>query len=93
LDKYKIFETNNFRQNLKDITKGTALKIEAKLLSYVYPQLRKEPHYGNNIKKLRDLEPETWRYRVGDWRFFYELDEKNKIVYMTAAYNRRESYR
>jgi mRNA-degrading endonuclease RelE of RelBE toxin-antitoxin system len=30
---------------------------------------------------------------VGDWRFFYEIDEKQRIVFMTAADHRKEAYR
>ena len=62
------------------------------LTSYVYSQLREKPHFGSNIKKLRDFTPETWRYRIGDWRFFYEIDEDERIVHMTAAHHRKEAY-
>ncbi len=67
--------------------------IEKKLVEYVYPQLKSEPHYGPNIKRLKGWEPPTWRYRIGDWRFFFEIDDKTKVVFMTAASHRRESYR
>jgi mRNA interferase RelE/StbE len=54
--------------------------------------LREEPHFGSNIKKLRDFTPETWRYRIGDWRFFYQIDEEEHIVYLIAAHHRKEAY-
>jgi mRNA interferase RelE/StbE len=41
---------------------------------------------------LRGWEPDTWRYRIRDWRFFYEIDEDEKLVILTAAHHRREAY-
>ncbi|MDI6690077.1 MAG: type II toxin-antitoxin system mRNA interferase toxin, RelE/StbE family [Actinomycetota bacterium] len=89
---YRIFETENFQDNLKQIRLAGSKSIQKKLESYVYPQLREEPHFGLNIKKLRDFTPETWRYRIGDWRFFYQIDEEEHIVYMVAAHHRKEAY-
>lgn len=60
-------------------------RILLKLKGYIYPQLRQQPFFGKNIKKLRDYKPETWRYRVGDFRFFYEIDERKRVVFMLTA--------
>jgi len=40
------------------------------------------------IRKLKELEPATWRYRIGAWRFFSEIDEDDRIVLLTAAAHR-----
>lgn len=79
---------------------GTCRKISrdrgrgsSKLRDYVYPQLRINPHFGKNIKKLKNYQPETWRYRIGGYRFFYEVDEEESIVYMVAGDSRKNSYR
>lgn len=64
----------------------------AKLGAVVYPQLRRQPHHGSNIRKLKGYEPETWRYRIGAWRFFYEIDESKGIVLLTAAAHRGSAY-
>jgi len=61
-------------------------------LTYAYPQLRQNPYYGKNIKKLVNYDPDTWRYRIGDYRFFYTIDDHKKIVYMLAADNRQGAY-
>ncbi|MFN0117071.1 MAG: type II toxin-antitoxin system RelE family toxin [Elusimicrobiota bacterium] len=66
--------------------------LEVKTKQYVYPQLKKQLHFGPNIKKLRTWNPETWRYRVGDWRIFYEINLQKKIVYMIALYARKSAY-
>lgn len=90
--KFKIFETDQFIEDLSGDFKGRGEKIREKLLNYAYPQLRENPYFGKNIKKLKNYDPDTWRYRIGDYRFFYEIDEKESIVYMTAADARKDSY-
>ena len=91
--KYKIFETKRFSTDLTLLARQRKGQIEKKLLEYVYPQLKTEPHFCTNIKKLRDWDPPTWRYRVADWRFFYGIDEAEKVVFMLAASHRKEAYR
>lgn len=91
--RYRIFETATFREDLQHIARAGLRRIETKLREHVYPQLRVEPHYGPQVKRLRDWDPLTWRYRIGAWRFFYEIDEKGKVVYLTAADHRGRAYR
>lgn len=93
MNRFRIFETERFAEDLQQDFEGRDRKIKEKLKTYVYPQLRVNPYFGNNIKKLKDYTPDTWRYRVGDYRFFYELDEQEGIVYMIAAEARKDSYR
>ena len=54
--------------------------------------MARHPHFGPNVKKLGGYEPETWRYRIGAWRFFYEIDERARIVFFTAASHRGAAY-
>jgi mRNA interferase RelE/StbE len=68
-------------------------RLEAKLREHVYPILCENPHFGPNIKRLKNWDPPTWRYRVGEWRFFYEVEEKTRIIFMTAADHRKEAFR
>lgn len=86
--KYRVFETRTFQEDIEAISRLGLPKIKEKLKAYIYPQLREEPHFGPNIKRLKDWTPPTWRYRVGSWRFFYEINEQEKTVYMTAADHR-----
>ena len=92
LTKYRLFETDRFLKDLQQDFRGQQPRIERKLKTYVYPQLREKPYFGSNIKKLRDAVPETWRYRIGDYRFFYTIDEKKQIVFMLAADHRGRAY-
>jgi mRNA interferase RelE/StbE len=91
--KYKIFETETFREDLYNITKSGLKTILDKLHAYVYPILKTNPYYGPQIKKLKNWTPSTWRYRIGSWRFFYEINEKQKIIYMTSATHRSDAYK
>jgi len=93
LDKFKIFETNQFLKELAQNFSGQQQRLERKLTIYVYPQLRENPYFGKNIKKLKDYKPETWRYRIGAYRFFYEIDEKKKLVSMITIDSREDAYR
>jgi len=92
LNNYRIFETEQFQKDLKQIALSGRRKVTQKLVDFVYPQLREHPHFGPNIKKLKGFDPETWRYRIGAWRFFYEIDEEEKIVYLLAASHRSRAY-
>ncbi len=89
---YKIFETNEFIKKIEKVSKKDKLFIEKKLKEYIYPQLKDEPHYGNNIKKLAGYKPETWRYRIGKYRLFYVINEVEKILYILSIDLRKDSY-
>ena len=89
---FRIFETDQFQEDLRKIFGEREEKIAAKLRRYVYTQLRQQPYFGKNIKKLKGHAPETWRYRIGDHRFFYEVNDKKKTVFMIAAGLRAKSY-
>jgi len=89
---YRVFETETFQKDLARFSRSGLKKIKEKLQLHVYGQLRDEPHFGSNIKKLKNWEPPTWRYRIGSWRFFYEIDEEEKIILMAAAEHRSSAY-
>ncbi len=89
---YNIFETNEFLKNLDKLANQEKSFIKKKLLQYIYPILREEPHYGNNIKKLVGYKPETWRYRIGKFRLFYVIDETEKMIYILSVDFRKDAY-
>ena len=92
MDNFKIFETGPFLEDLNQDFSGQQERIKTKLSTYVYPQLRQQPYFGKHIKKLKGYAPETWRYRIGDYRFFYTIDEPKKIVFMLSVDNRGSAY-
>ena len=60
---------------------------------FVYPLIREEPFWGNNIKKLQGYSPDTWRYRIGKFRIFYIVDQDEKIIYILSVDHRKDAYR
>lgn len=92
MSSYRLFETEQFQKDLREIGRSGWSGIVEKLRKVVYPQLREHPHFGPNIRKLRGYEPDTWRYRIGAWRFFHELDEDEHIVLLIAAKHRSVAY-
>ncbi len=90
--KFRLFETESYLKDLESDFGGKSFKIKLKLADVVYSQIRQNPYFGKNIKKLRNYEPETWRYRVGDFRFFYSIDDRGKTILMIAADNRADAY-
>jgi len=92
LNNYHIFETEEFIKKIGKISNRDKSFIEKKLFQHIYPQLREEPHYGNNIKKLIDYKPETWRYRISKYRLFYVIDENEKTIYALSIDLRKDAY-
>lgn len=92
MDNFKIFETNQFLNDLEQDFSGQQERIKRKLATYIYPQLKQNPYFGKNIKKLTDYQPETWRYRIGNYRFFYEIDKQKKIISMLTVDSRQNAY-
>jgi len=89
---YRIFETQEYLRRLKKLSPESRSFIERKAASYVYPQIREEPHFGLNIKKLSGYDPETWRYRIGKYRLFFCIEEKEKIVSILTIEFRKDAY-
>jgi mRNA interferase RelE/StbE len=93
LDKFKIFETDEFLKKIRKLPHQDASFIRKKLTEYIYPQIEMEPFLGLNIKKLRDYDPPTWRYRIGKFRVFYFIDSKERIVHILSVDRRKDAYR
>ena len=92
MNDFRVFETAQFEADLERISPARKDKIVQKLRAVIYPQLREQPYFGPNIRKLKGFKPETWRYRIGAYRFFYIVDDKEKTVFMVAADTRQQSY-
>ena len=93
LPDFRIFETNEFLKRLKKLSSKNAEFLRRKLDSYVYPQMRREPFWGTNIKKLKGYDPDTWRYRIGNFRIFYAVDQADRTIYILTVENRKDAYR
>ena len=76
LSKYQIAETKTFEKVKQKIDKKLYLKIK----NFVYPQLRENPFYGTNIKKLKDNLEGYYRYRIGNYRLFYLIEDDKLLI-------------
>lgn len=90
---FRIFETEEFQKKLRKLHLREARFIQQKLSDDVYPQLRPDPFWGPNIKKLKGYEPATWRYRIGRFRVFFMVDRAERIIFMLTVDDRRDAYR
>jgi len=93
LSDFRIFETDEFLKRLKMLSSRDAAFLRKKLDSFVYPQIKTEPFWGNNIKKLQGYTPDTWRYRIGKFRLFYIVDQEEQVVYILTIDDRKDSYK
>ncbi len=88
---FRIFETAEFKKALKRLR--SPFSLAETIQNYVYPQLRKGPFFGPDIRKLRGYAPDTWRYRIGSYRVFYSIDQKAKLVFILAIDDRKDAYK
>jgi len=93
LSEFRVFETDEFLGRLQRLPSRDAALVRGKLSDYVYPQLKKAPCFGKNIKKLRRYDPDTWRYRIGRFRLFYSMDSEDGVIYMLTIDQRKDAYR
>ncbi len=90
---FQVFETQGYLDNIEELLGQKQEAFYRKLKHYVYPQLRSQPYFGKNIKKLKACAYPTWRYRMGNMRLFYQINPKGNVVLMTAAMLRKDAYR
>lgn len=90
---YDLFETDEFLKCLDKLQKRDKALVQTKLRDYVYPQLKTEPYFGINIKKLKGYSPDTWRYRIGNYRIFYTIDENDQLILLLVVESRDKAYK
>ena len=86
---YEIAETTSFQKEIKKIG---SLNIYSKIKNVVYPQLKKNPYFGSNIKKLKGEFDGVYRFRIGDYRLFYKIDKDKVIIFILSLKPRKDSY-
>ena len=88
LSKFQIAETKTFEKAKKKIDK----KLYEKIKNFVYPQLKENPYYGANIKKLKNNFEGYYRYRVGNYRLFYLIEDEKLIIVVVDLKHRQQAY-
>lgn len=64
----------------------------ARRLTRCFAQLEREPRRHNNIKRLSGALAGRLRYRVGDWRVIYRIDDRAQRVNVLLIAHRSEVY-
>ena len=88
LSNFQIAETKTFEKVKKKIDP----KIYKKMVDIVYPQLRRNPYYGSNIKKLKGELDGYYRYRLGSYRLFYMVHQEQVLVAIMDLKQRQSAY-
>lgn len=83
---YKVFWKEAARDNLRNISRNVALKLEEKINNY----LAQAPKQLG--KSLTGQYKNLYRYRYGDYRIIYEIDSDNKLIVINRVGHRKEIY-
>ena len=86
---FQIAETEAFEKELKTLHLEERFNRAKKA---IYAMLKENPHFGNNIKKLKGKYAGFYRYRLGNYRLIYSIDEHEKLVFMLHAVQRKDAY-
>ncbi|MGB7160936.1 MAG: type II toxin-antitoxin system RelE/ParE family toxin [Tepidisphaeraceae bacterium] len=64
----------------------------ARKLARCFAQLEHDPRRHNNVKRLSGALAGRLRYRVGDWRVIYRIDDRARQVHVLLIAHRSEVY-
>jgi mRNA interferase RelE/StbE len=81
---YKITVLDKAKKKLKKLDKKTAIYLISKIYS-----LENGIIDNNNIKHLSNYHPK-YRYRIGNWRVFFNIEKDN--IYIHDIRLRKEGY-
>ena len=86
---FKIAETKTFEKVKKKVDR----KLYQKIVNVVYPQLRNNPYFGANIRKLKGEFEGFYRYRIGSYRLFYLIDDDKVMVFVIDLKHKKDAYK
>lgn len=89
MNNFKIAETETFS---KKINSKKYKRLLNRIVKDVYPMLGINPFYGPNIKKLKGEFKDLYRFRMGDYGFFYKINEQESIIFILNIENRQDAY-
>lgn len=89
MSEFQIAETKGFTKRKGSI----APELYEKIRDVVYPQLRKNPYFGPNIKKLKGKLAPYYRFRIGDYRLFYLIEADKVLVAVVDLKHRQSAYK
>lgn len=71
---------------------ASADQVLAKKIARCFEQLEQSPRYHPNIKPLKGDLAGYYRYRIGDHRVIYQVDDETNQVFVSTIVHRREAY-
>jgi mRNA interferase RelE/StbE len=80
VSEFQIAESKTFCQSKQQLD----FVLYDKIRSIVYPQLKKNPFCGPNIRQLTGELTGYHQFRIGGYRLFYLIEEKKAVVVMVA---------
>ena len=89
LSDFKIAESKTFEK----IKNKIGLKLYSKIKNVVYTQLKSNPYFGTNIKKLKGEFDGYYRYRIGSYRLFYLIENEKVVVIIVDLKHRKNAYK
>jgi mRNA interferase RelE/StbE len=89
-NEFRIAETLTFQKKIK--SRGYK-QFYSRIKENIYPRLRSSPNFGPNIKRLKGEWAYLYRYRIGDYRLFYIIDQGKKVVFVLDIIHRKNAYR
>lgn len=87
--KFKIAESKKFKKVIKQ---PELENFYQRIRKVIYPQLKSNPFFGPNIKMLKGELEGLYRYRIGDYRLIYKVEEDKIIVFVITLKQRKDSY-
>ena len=85
---FQIAESKTFQK----VRNKMSPKLYAKIKDIVYPQLRSNPFFGINIKKLKGDFDSYYRFRIGNYRLFYLIENEKVLVVIVDLRHRQKAY-
>ena len=85
MTKYSVEIKRSAQKELDGLDDSMFVRVDDKILA-----LAENPRPSGS-KKLRGYK-DLWRFRTGDWRVVYRVDDENKRVTITRIAHRREAY-
>ena len=67
-------------------------KPVAKKLARCFRALEKDPRHGNNVKPLKGKLAGAYRYRIGNLRVVYTINDREVVVFVVAIAKRSDVY-
>ena len=80
------------------LTRSARLSFESadaplqKKLDHCFQMISMNPRVHNNIKVLKGRFAGYLRFRAGDWRIIYRIDDASKRVIVVVIANRKDVY-